>query len=104
MSVVRRITDHAVQRRRLQRRLRQPPVDLERVVDPLEVLGADLDLGLPARQIVVRRMRAPLGHQLVAAGVLDRPRHLRLRIVDVAEEPRVRRARHHARRLAVRGW
>src|SRR5690348_8173130 len=54
------------------------------------------------RQVMVRRLGLPLGHERVAAVLADRARGLRVRIVDIAEEPRARRARHDARGLALR--
>ena len=49
---------------------------LQRVVDALQLILVDGDAGLAPRQIVVRRLGAPLGHELVAAVLADRHRHL----------------------------
>ena len=56
---------------------------------------------LAPRQVVVRRLRAPLGHQRVAALLADRARRLGIRVVDVAEEARARRAGHARRRACA---
>ena len=51
---------------------------------------------------MVRGVRPPFRHQLVAAAVADRSGHFGLRVMNVAEQSRAGRARHHARRFALR--
>src|SRR5688572_32969449 len=92
---------HVVERWLARRRLGEFSVDLERIVMPLQVFGPDLDFGLAPRQVVICGPRTPLRHEGVAAGLADRSRDLRSRIVNVAEEPRAGRAGEHARGLAV---
>ncbi len=54
-----------------------------------------------ARQVVIGRLGAPLGHQRIAAVLADRARGVGLRVVDVAEDARRGRAGHDAGRLAI---
>ena len=55
----------------------------------------------PPRQVLVGRLRVPLGHQRVAAALADRLRDLGVRVLHVAEQPRAGRAGLDAGRLAV---
>src|SRR5258706_12880873 len=59
-----------------------------------------LPFGLPARQVMIGWLRVPFGHQLISVALADRAADFRFRIVDVAEEPRIGRARHHTGWLA----
>src|SRR5471032_2252991 len=54
-----------------------------------------------ARQIMVRWLRIPFGHQLITAALPDRLRHHGFGIVNVAEQSRGGRACEHAGRLSI---
>src|SRR5882672_3559914 len=79
ISVVSRITDHA----------------------GFKSAASYLGFGLAPRQVVVRGLRLPLRHQRITAGLADRLRDHRFRIMDIAEQARIRRAGHHTGGLAV---
>ena len=53
------------------------------------------------REVVIGRPCIPFRHQLIAATPADLPRHLRVRILDVAEQARASRTGLDARGLAV---
>src|SRR5450631_1251112 len=58
---------------------------------------------LARRQIAIDRFITQLGEQAKAAARRRQARHFRIRIVEVAEEARMRRTCEHARRLALFG-
>src|SRR5512143_1021683 len=66
---------HIVERRIRAWRLRLLSIHLERIVGALELVGMDAALGLAPREVMVRRMRSPLGHQGVPGALADRRGH-----------------------------
>jgi hypothetical protein len=57
--------------------------------------------GLLARQIVISRLGAPFGHELVTAALADGDRDLGVWIVHIAEQAGVGRTGQHTGRLAI---